>query len=274
MTITRNKLYAGISICAVTMTMLLGGCKKDSPAAPAKTTYQLAVKDQLGVSGTVTFTQLSSTVTTIDIVLTGGDAASHPAEIRNGAAVEGGTTAITLTPIVGGKSTTQVSTLDNSSIINYAQLIAFDGYIDVHESSTDLTTIIAQGDIGGNALTSTTKSYVLDSVGAFGVSGTVLFTKRVNGTTLASISLIGALSTGTYPADIRLGSVTTVGGGPVTKTLNSVDGTTGKSYTNIRSLDSGTAITYDNILVYDGYVAVEESATLPTVICQGNIGTH
>ena len=96
----------------------------------------------------------------------------------------------------------------------------------------------------------------------------------MNGNTLVSISLLGTLSGGAYPAAIRLGSVATVGGGPITKTLSVVDGTTGKSFSNIRTLDAGTAISYDDLLVYDGYLTISQSALTPIVICQGNIGTH
>jgi hypothetical protein len=231
------------------------------------------VKDQLGVSGTVTFTQLSSSATVIDIVITGADATRHPAHIHSNAAVEGGAIAVSLNDVVDGKSTTTVTTLDNGTTIDYAQLIAFDGYVNVHQSSTSLTTIIGQGDIGGNALTATSKSYTLDTVGAFGVSGTAIFTKRANGNTLVSISVTGAIAGNTYPAAIHLGSVTTVGGGPVTKTLTALDGT-GKSLSNIRTLDDGTVASYDNLLVYDGYLAIVQSALTPVTICQGNIGTH
>ena len=269
---TKNKIFITIAALGISLTLLIGGCKKDS-APTVKTTYTLAVKDQLGVSGTVTFTQLNSATTVIDIVLTGADATSHPAHIHSNSAVEGGAIAVSLNAVVGGKSTTTVTMLDNGTTVDYAQLIAFDGYVNVHESSTNLTTIIAQGDIGGNALTSTSKTYTLDTVGAFGVSGTALFSKRVNGNTLVSIAVTGAIAGNTYPTAIHLGSVTTVGGGPVTKTLNMVDGT-GKSLSNIRTLDDGTPATYDNLLVYDGYLAILQSALTPVTICQGNIGTH
>jgi len=59
------------------------------------------------------------------------------------------------------------------------------------------------------------------------------------------------------------------------KTLQLVNGTTGKSYTNITNLNSGIAITYDNWLVYDGYINVYQSTDLSgTVICRGNIGSN
>ena len=201
---------------------------------------------------------------------------SHPAHIHNGAAVEGGAIAVTLTPVVGGKSTTAVSALDNGTSITYGQLIAYDGYINVHESATDLITILAQGDIGGNAFTGTTKTYHLDTVGTFGVSGNALLEKRNNGTTLLTVTLTGT-PIGIYPAGIRLGSVATVGANTITKTLASAvgsDGVSATSSTNIRTLDDLTTISYDQLLVYDGYIAIEQSLTNTNVICKGNIGTH
>jgi hypothetical protein len=255
------------------ITLTMSECKKDSSPA-ATTTYQLPVKDQLGVSGTIKFTQTSSTVTTVTITLTGSDSAYHPAYIRSNSAVEGGAIAITLTPVIGGSSTTQVTRYDNGSAINYSQLIQIDGYVDVDESNSNQSLIIAEGDIGGNLLTGTTTSYALDTIGTNGVSGTALFAQRVNGNTLVSVSLTGTLAGGVYPAGIYLGSVATVGGGPLTKTLTSVTGTSGKSYTNVRSLDNGTVVTYTSLLAYDGYIAILQSATASTIICDGNIGAH
>jgi hypothetical protein len=87
--------------------------------------------------------------------------------------------------------------------------------------------------------------------------------------------LTGTLAGGTHPAIIHIGSVETVGGGPTVKTLNEVNGATGKSYTNLLVLDDLTPVTYDNMLVYDGYLAIHESTLLmANVICQGNIGTN
>jgi hypothetical protein len=257
----------------IVMAATMSECKKDKSPAPA-TTYQLLVKDQLGTSGTITFTQTSSTITTVTIVLTGSDTAYHPAYIRSNSAVETGPVAITLTPVIGGSSTTQVTKLDNGSAINYSQLIQIDGYADVDESSTNLSLIIAEGDIGGNLLTGTNVNYALDTVGSLGVSGTALFAQRTNGNTLVSISLTGTLAGGVYPAGIYLGSVATVGGGPLTKTLASVTGTAGKSYTNVRALNDGTVVTYTNLLSYDGYISILQSPSVSTIISEGNIGSH
>jgi len=260
-------------ITLLTAVIWMTGCgtKDNSGPAPARnTTYILKVKDVLGVTGTVTFTETSGTVATVDISLTGAPSGTHPAELCMHTAIEGGAVVIELNPIdATGKSSTAVTSL------TYTQLIAYDGFIKVVKSSSEPGVILAQGDIGGNAMTGTSKTYTLDTVGTYGVSGTALFEKRVNGTTLLTLTVTGIIANGVYPATINLGSITTVGGGPVAKTLNHVAGATGKSYTNIRSLDNGMAITYDNWLVYSGYINIYQTAVgLGNIICHGNIGSN
>lgn len=272
---TKNKLFTAIAILAVMFTITLTGCKKEDTVVLNQTSYTLKVKDQIGIAGTVTFTETSSTVTTVDIVLTGASAVSHPAHIHLNSALESGGIAITLNPVVAGHSVTLVSKLDNNTIINYGQLIDFDGYLSVHESSAALGTIVAQTDIGGNALTTTSKSYTLDAVNTSGVSGTVLFEKRKNGNSIVTVTLAGTIAGGSHPAIIHIGSVATVGGGPAAKTLNGVEGASGISITSLRTLDNGTVISYDDVLLFAGYVAIHESAiTMDNILCQGDIGTH
>ena len=258
---------------AVTIT----GCKKDEDdPEPLVTTYDLKVKDVLGITGTVKFTEISSSETRVEITLNGAPAGSHPAHIHANSAVETGGIVVSLNPVdAQGKSITLVTKLDNNSAISYAQLIEYDGYVNVHESDSTLGVILAQADIGGNALTGASKSYNLTAVNSSGVSGTALFEKRKNNNTLVTLSLTGTLPGASHPSHIHLGSVATVGGGPIAASLSNVDGATGKSYTNVRELDNGTAITYDDWLVYDGYVNVHESASNPAnIISQGNIGSN
>jgi hypothetical protein len=270
-----QKIKINIALLTMSVAVVLliagNGCNKDDTTPPArKTTYNLKVKDVLGVTGTATFTETSSSAATIDIALSSSPAGTHPAELRMNSAIEGGTVVIALNPVdATGKSSTLESTL------TYTQLIAYDGFIQVHKSSSEPDVILVQGDIGGNVITSTNKTYTLDTIGVFGVSGTALFEKRVNGNTLLTITVTGAIAGETYPSTINLGSIETVGGGPVVCALNNVDGTTGKGYTNIRKLDSGIDITYDNWLVYDGYINIYKTAiNLNDVICHGNIGSN
>ena len=269
---TKNVIYVITMFTGVILLMTAFGCKKDAsstPTPPKQTTYTLKMKDILGITGTATFTETSSTITTIDITLTGAPSGTHPAALYTNSAVEGGVVNIALTPVEGNEKSSTTTTM------TYTQLIAYDGFIKVIKSINESDVILAQGDIGGNVITSANKTYKLDTIGAYGVSGTALFEKRVNGNTLVTISLTGAIAGDAYPATINLGSIASVGGGPVVKTLNNIDGTTGKGYTNIRKLDSGIDITYDNWLVYDGYLNVYQiEVNLGNIICHGNIGSN
>lgn len=270
----KNRITSGLAICTVFISVAITGCSEDEVVV-SSTSYDLKVVNQLGISGTVTFTETTSEVTTIVIEMTGGDAVSHPAHIHVNSAVEGGSVAISLNPVVNGRSTTEVTKLDNNAAISYAQLVGFDGYLNVHQSNSDLNTIVGQTDIGGNALTVNSIVYQLAEFGVSGVSGTAKFQQRRNGHALVTIALNGTIVDGIHPAVIHIGSVATVGGGPAVKILNPVDGTTGMSYSNLKALDDSTPISYDNLLVYDGYLAIHQSALVPEVVlCQGNIGSN
>ncbi len=267
----KTRRIAQILIMMVIAVLLLpaAGCKKDEDPA-LETKYDLQTKDVLGVNGTVTFVETSKSTMTIEIKLNGTISGSHPAELSMNSMVEGGATVVSLNPVdVNGNSSTLVTTH------TYDELNAFDGFIKVMKSSSERDIILAQGDIGGNILTSNDTTYALNTVEAYQVSGTALFQERVNGNTLVTISLNGTIAGQTYPASINLSSTSTIGGGPVTKLLSAVNGTTGKSYTNIRSLDGGLAITYDNWLVYNGYInTYQTSIAFDNIICQGDIGSN
>lgn len=255
-------VLAGVLIFSV-------GCKKDD-TPDRETEYDLMVQDVLGVTGKATFIETSKSSTTIKIELFGAAVGSHPAELRMNSAVEGGLVVVTLNPVVdNGPSSTKVT------ILTYDQLIAYDGFIRVAKSSAEPNVVLAQGDIGGNVITSTKKTYALLAVEAYEVTGNALFEKRVNGNTLVTVTLLGTIAGQTYPASINLSSTSTIGGGPVVNILSSINGTTGMSYTNIRQLDSGIKMTYDNWLDYDGHINIyQNSMSFGNIICQGNIGSN
>jgi hypothetical protein len=260
---------------ALTLLVLAGvlifsvGCKKDD-TPDRETEYNLMVQDVLGVTGKATFIETSKTSATIKIELFGAPVGSHPAELRMNTVIEGGVVVVSLNPVSdSGPSSTIVTTM------TYEQLIAYDGFIRVAKSSAEPNVVLAQGDIGGNVITTTRKTYALLAVEAYEVTGSALFEKRVNGNTLVTISLNGAIAGETYPATINLSSTSTIGGGPVVNILSSVDGTTGMSYSNIKQLISGIQMTYDNWLVYDGHINIYQgSISYGNIVCQGNIGSN
>ncbi|MDO9634314.1 MAG: hypothetical protein Q7J05_04615 [Paludibacter sp.] len=257
------------SIALVLLMLIAVSCEE--PVVPPETiTYDLEVRSLLGVNGTVTFTETSSTSVTVEINITGAPAGTHPAEICSNSAVEGGPTLVVLTPVnSAGKSTTLTSS------ITYQQIIALDGFVQVYLNGELPKEVIAIGDIGGNVLTTTSISYPMSTAGSYGITGTALFQKRTNGHTLVTLNMNGLLSNAFYPATINVGSIGTIGGGGVKKVLNDVDGNTGKSFTNIRKLNNEVPITYDNWLVYVGYINVYHTEIdNANIISQGNIGAN
>ncbi len=105
------------------------------------------------------------------------------------------------------------------------------------------------------------------------ISGEITFEERVNGTALATITLMNTPGGGSHPAHIHANSAAE--GGGIIFSFNPVDGTTGMSKTQVETLDSGDPLTYDGILTIDGYVNVHLSADdLATIVAQGNIGSN
>ncbi len=255
------------------------GCKKSDPGPQVTTVskqFNLISKSNPSINGTVTFAKRDDAATLVTIQLKGTTAgATHPAHIHANTAAEGGNIILDLTNVDGasGKSETVVKTLKDGSLVTYEQLININGYVNVHFSSTDLATLIAQGDVGQNELTITNKVYTLKSVSNVAISGTATLTKRVSGKALVTIALTGTTPGVSSVAHIHANTVAETGAAVVD--LTSVNGATGKSETSINSLNTGTAISYDELLNFNGYINVHESATnLSTLIAEGDIGRN
>lgn len=241
-----------------------------------QTSYDLQARSDSGVTGTATFKENSDNTLTVELDLQntpmGGE---HPAHIHFNTAAEGGGIALTLGTVDGdtGESSVTFNALDDGTPITYAELINFDGYINVHLSSTQLDVIVAQGDIGQNDLTANSKTYALGSVAVEDIDGTATFYERINGEALAVIELNNTPEGGEHPAHIH--NNTAAEGGGIAFTFVPVDGDTGISMTNIAELDNGTSFGYDDVLEFDGYINVHLSATqLETIVAQGDIGQN
>jgi predicted aconitase with swiveling domain len=158
-----------------------------------------------------------------------------------------------------------VDSLNNGEPITYEELLDFNGYLNVHTGST----FVVQGDIGGNELTGDTKEYTLMPVADPAVSGKVTFAKRKKGTTLVTIDLDGTQPGATHPTHIHQNTVAE--GGGIVIDLKTLDGTTGMSQTSVDTLNDGTAITYEEMLDFNGYLNVHTGSTF---VVQGDIGQN
>jgi hypothetical protein len=108
----------------------------------------------IDISGTATFTEKEDGTTTILLSLNNSNNDIHPAFIYLDDVISAGAAAITLAPIECNceESTTEVSMLDNGTAITFDDLLFFDGNIKVHQSANALETVIAQGNVGINAI--------------------------------------------------------------------------------------------------------------------------
>ena len=141
----RTLFAAAVGLVAV----VLSAC-----AMTLSVTYTLNEVDDSGVSGTVTITKVDDATTRIEIDLTGTPAGGlHPAHIHEGDIVPGGGIYISLTSVDGdtGKSSTTITETDASDPITYEEIIAYDGYVNIHLSAADLGTIVANGEVGAGA---------------------------------------------------------------------------------------------------------------------------
>lgn len=251
------------------------GATDPEPTGQEKS-FPLASISNLQLVGTAKFIEIDDNSITVEIEINNAVAGGeHPAHIHVNTAVEGGDIAISLTPVNGdtGMSSTNFNQLDDGTAITYAQLLDFDGYINIHNSVDDLGTLVAQGDVGQNELTGVTKSYGLDSVDDPEISGTATFAERVNGEALAVIVLVNTPAGGEHPGHIHMNSAAE--GGGIAFTFNPVSGDTGLSGTNISMLDDGTAFGYADVLTYNGYINIHASADdLGTLVAQGDIGSN
>lgn len=268
-----------VTVVASMMLVFIAGCNDNDNDEPGLTgqskVYTLQSVSNPAISGTVKFAERSDNSTVVTLTLNGtASGNTHVAHIHENSAAETGGIIIDLNSINGanGTSETVVKELNNGTAITYSELLNLNGYVNVHASATDLATLIAQGDIGENELSSASTTYVLGAVNNSGVNGTVTFTKRAGGSTLVKVNLSGASPTGNYPISINDNTVDATG--PVAITLNNYLGSTGTSVTSVRKLNNNTAITYEQLMDFNGHLNIATSAIDPTYITQGNIGSN
>jgi len=238
--------------------------------------YDLEERAVDNISGSITFRERKNGNTLAEIDIDGTpNGGVHPAHIHMNSAAETGGIVVTLTSVDGttGTSSTDIRATDDGEAYDYNDILTANAYVNVHLSSSELGTIVAQGDIGTNELTGEEETFDLNEKDTPGISGDITFAERKDGSVLATIELSGTPDGGEHPAHIHENDAAS--GGPIAFSFNPVSGSTGKSVTSIRTLDDGTAMNYQLLKLYDGYVNVHMSANdLGTIVAQGNIGIN
>lgn len=222
-------------------------------------------------SAIVSFKERVNGETLVEVKFIGSTAVAHPMHIHHNTAAMGGGIAISLKPVEGAWTRSNISQLDDGTAISFDELINFDGYINIHESAANLSNVIMQGDIGRNEFTGNREIYDLHEQNSSGIAGKATFLERQDGTTLVWVSLAGTATGSSHPNHIHENSATA--GGGIAITLNPVANGTGK--TEVDALDNGTAITYDELLNYNGHINVHlASDALNVVVARGDIGSN
>jgi len=269
-------------LCLLVMATLVIGCSDDDgmnqpPTTGDETTYDLAELSDSGVSGTATIEELDDGTSKLTIDLTGTPSdGMHPSHIHANTAAESGDIIISLNEVDGstGMSETIISEDAAGNMVTYQDLLEIDGYINVHLSPDELTTVVAQGDIGQNDLTGESKTYTLGEKDVDGISGSVMFEERMNGEAQATIMLDGTPDGEMHPAHIHMN--TALEEGSIIYSFDAVNGNSGMSRSNVAELEDGTSFGYSDVLSVDGYVNVHlgPGDDLATIVAQGDIGEN
>jgi len=154
--------------------------------------YDLNEKMVPGIDGNITFYErLNGEALSVIQLDNTPENGVHPAHIHNNSAAEGGGIAFSFNPVDGtsGVSRTNVATLDDGSAFGYADVISFDGYINVHLSVDDLSTIVAQGNIGASVDDGSGEEPITYAVSNTGNSAYVFNGNSLEDATNAEISL-------------------------------------------------------------------------------------
>jgi uncharacterized surface protein with fasciclin (FAS1) repeats len=241
-----------------------------------------------GVSGTVTFWEISENQTAVTLELdegATGASVAHPAHIHDNSASEGGGISIYLTPIDGSGGGGTSARIGGRS---FDELANFDGHVNIHQSVANLGTIVAQGDVGANAtgtlaagldLVDNRRStrYTLEanpnggSVAPDGIPGSVQFIELTSDITYVQTSLDPSPAGGATEASVsHPAHIHRTADGGIEYYLSPIDGTDPDAR-------AGKLVgePYDDLTAFPGYVNVHESvANLGAIVAQGNVGSN
>jgi len=235
--------------------------------------YQLSSQSQDNISGKVVFRQRKNNNTLIEMELTGTTpGANHATHIHQNTMLAGGSIEISFQNVEGntGVSRSNITTKNDGTAITYDELINYDGHVVVHPNRSQFS-IVARGDVGKNVLTGVSKEYAINANGGTGVSGIVTFYKRKSGLAFIQVEVTGTQSGNSHPNHIHENNVAM--GGPIVLSFNPIDGATGISKTDATKFDDGTAVTYDELMVFNGHVVVHHQQTF-AAIAKGDIGSN
>lgn len=230
-----------------------------------------------GAEAVATFQELTSSQTLVKLELVNGTTEtelSHSAHIHFNNALEGGNIAYFLGPIDGlaASAGTSYAVVDES----FDFLTDFDGYINIHESLSNLGNIVSQGNIGANEGLTTLRSasFTLSAnsnAGSVpeGVNATATFWELNDEETVVTLTLDESTGASVaHNSHIHFNSAED--SGDIAYFLTPIDGTDPDA-TSARIIEES----FDTLIEFDGYINIHESVeNIGTIVSQGNIGSN
>jgi hypothetical protein len=258
----------------VPLSLALISCTEELPNVTGKNhLYRLTSTSTQKIDGQVKIRERFDGTTQLELVLENTNSnQTYLAYIHFGNALDGGGVAITLTPVDGHSKTsvTEISNMDSGTPISYQELLEFDGHLNI-QAGGEPGVMVAQADIGKNALTGKFAQYTLQQGDVEGAKGLLTIQERESGFSLVTVEIEGGTPGKQHPVTLNLGSVYQQAG--IAGKLNPVDGTLGLGRTNLERLDGELMAPYDAIITFKGFVRVHmgQGPEMSTVIAQGNI---
>ncbi len=227
------------------------------------------------IQGDVRFAERVNGETLVAVVLSGtSEGTDHPVHIHANSVAENGGIVISLNNVDGatGLSETNITQLDDGTPVTYDDIVNLNGHLKIHQSETNFSTIVATGDAGQNVLTGKTEEYVISAHSTENISGISVFSERISGATLITMTLQGTSVDINHATHIHLN--TALEGGPIDISLTNVNGATGESITNVSEKDNGTPISFDELVAFDGHIIVHPGSGQFTIVAKGDIGQN
>ena len=269
-----NTLKRNLTPLLIPLIFALFSCEEELPNVSGKNhLYQLKSISEQDIDGHMKIRQRNDGSTQVELVLNNlSTSNSYPAYLHFNNALEGGGVALTLTPVDGNSqnSVTEVMALDSGQPITYDELPSFDGHLNI-QIGNDPGKVVAQADIGSNALTGRFQQFSLEEGDVAGASGIVTIEERESGFSLVTVEVDGATEGKQHPVTLNFGSIYESQG--IAATFNPVDGSSGLSQTNVENLDGELVTQYHSLVDFGGFVRVHQGdgVEMNTVLVQGNI---
>ncbi len=234
--------------------------------------YELSDTESSGVSGTLQVAERVDGFSRVTLELSGlPDGEEFPVVVYTNTALQGGEELIILMSAgESGISLTNVYSDVDGNTIRYDHWEELDAHILVHADSEE-ESVIAQADIGANALTGEEWSWELEAANDSGIGGLVTLYERTSGFMKAQIQLEGADPDETYIA--RLYASADEDDEHIF-TFSEISGETGVSASDMYEQADGSEITFSDFEEFTGVINIYTDDSLMNKVASASIMTE